>query len=58
MHEPIASSNKPPKSWYKITIPIFGLLIIVYLSFKLIIGKPVDASSATISELMQTVVAT
>jgi HlyD family secretion protein len=56
--EPIAPSNKKPRSWIKIAITLLVLFsIIAYLSRNLILGKPVDAYPASISELTQTVVA-
>jgi HlyD family secretion protein len=56
--KPIAPSNKTPRSWIKIAITLFAALsVIAYLSRNLILGKPVDAYPATISELIQTVVA-
>jgi HlyD family secretion protein len=53
-----APSNKKPRNWYKIAMSIFVVLsVTAYLSRNLILGKPVDAYSATIGELVQTVVA-
>jgi HlyD family secretion protein len=54
----IASYNKTTRSRIKIaTILLVVLSVIAYLSRSLILGKPVDAYPATISELLQTVVA-
>jgi HlyD family secretion protein len=56
--ESIAPSNKTPRSWIKIAITLLVVLsVIAYLSRNLILGKPVDAYPASISELTQTVVA-
>ncbi len=54
----IAPSNKTARSRIKIaTILLVVLSVIAYLSRSLILGKPVDAYPATITELVQTVVA-
>ncbi len=56
--KPINSSNKTTRYWIKTTVIILVFLsVISYLSRSLILGKPVDAYPATISELAQTVVA-
>jgi len=54
----VQSSKVTRRPWLKISILILLLLsVAVYFSRNLILGKPVDAYLATISELAQTVVA-
>ena len=56
--KPIAQSNNTPRSWVKTAIILLLVLsAIAYFSRNLMLGKPVDAYPATISELVQTVVA-
>jgi HlyD family secretion protein len=55
---PVQPSKITRRSWLKITIAVLILVsLIVYFARNLILGKPVDAYPATISELVQTVVA-
>jgi HlyD family secretion protein len=55
---PVQPSKVTQRSWLKISIAILILVsLAVYFSRNLILGKPVDAYPATISELAQTVVA-
>jgi len=55
---PDQPSKVTQRPWLKISIAILILVsLAVYFSRNLILGKPVDAYSATISELTQTVVA-
>lgn len=56
--KPIAHANKTTRPWVKTSFILLVLLsVIAYLSRSLILGKSVDAYPATISELVQTVVA-
>jgi HlyD family secretion protein len=55
---PVQPSKITRRSWLKIAIAVLILVsLIVYFARNLILGKPVDAYPATISELVQTVVA-
>lgn len=55
---PVQPSKVTQRPWLKISIAILILVsLAVYFSRNLILGKPVDAYPATISELAQTVVA-
>ena len=55
---PVQQSKESQRPWLKISIAILILVVLaVYFSRNLILGKPVDAYPATISELAQTVVA-